>query len=118
MVGEKAMNQDVKVSDRLSLAIDEFREELLAWIETELVRLQERTADAPTDRALAELNADRKASVSPADPRERLDTLARSLDRRIKHARGAIGSGSGKTMGLNAGLNVDSAEPSAPERRR
>jgi hypothetical protein len=118
MIGETAMNQDVRVSDRLSLAIDEFREELLDWIETELVRLQELTGDAPTYRTLAELNGDRKASVSPADSRERLDTLARSLDRRIKHAQGAIGSGSGKMMEPKARQDVDAAEPTAPERRR
>jgi hypothetical protein len=112
------MNHDDTVSDRLSEAIGEFRAELLDWIETEMVRLQQRTVDATTEKALAELNADRQPAIALADPRERLDTLARLLDRRIKQARGAERSGSGYGTRPNAGLEGDPAEASTPECRR
>jgi hypothetical protein len=42
MIGPKAMSREIGVSDPLSWAIGEFREELLLWIDTELVRLRER----------------------------------------------------------------------------
>ncbi len=42
MSGLNAMSHDSEVSDPLSRAIGEFREELLSWIDTELVRLRER----------------------------------------------------------------------------
>jgi hypothetical protein len=41
MIGPKSMSREIEVSDPLSWAIGEFREELLLWIDTELVRLQE-----------------------------------------------------------------------------
>jgi hypothetical protein len=42
MIGPKAMSREIEVSAPLSWAISEFREELLLWIDTELVRLRER----------------------------------------------------------------------------
>ena len=42
MIEPKAMSHEIEVSDPLSWAIGEFREELLLWIDTELVRLRER----------------------------------------------------------------------------
>jgi hypothetical protein len=42
MIGPKAMSRAIEVSDPLSWAIVEFREDLLLWIDTELVRLRER----------------------------------------------------------------------------
>ncbi len=42
MSGPNAMSHDIEVSDPLLRAIGEFREELLLWIDTELVRLRER----------------------------------------------------------------------------
>jgi len=41
MIGSKAMSYDIKLSDPLSCAIGELREELLLWIDAELVRLGE-----------------------------------------------------------------------------
>jgi hypothetical protein len=41
-IGSKLMSHDTEVPDPLLLAIGEFREELLVWIETELVRQRER----------------------------------------------------------------------------
>jgi hypothetical protein len=42
MSGLNAMSHDSEVSDPLSREISEFREELLLWIDTELIRLRER----------------------------------------------------------------------------
>jgi hypothetical protein len=41
IIWSDAMSYDIKLSDPLSCAIGEFREELLLWIDTELVRLRE-----------------------------------------------------------------------------
>jgi len=40
MIGTKAMSREIEVSDPISSAIGEFREELLLWIDTELARLR------------------------------------------------------------------------------
>ena len=42
MIGPKAMSREIEESDPLSSAIGEFRDELLFWIDSELVRLRER----------------------------------------------------------------------------
>ena len=48
------MTRDIDVSDPLSWAIGEFREELLLWIDTELVRLQKQIDDSVIDEELSE----------------------------------------------------------------
>ena len=48
------MTRDIEVSDPLSWAIGEFREELLLWIDTELVRLQKQIDDSVIDEELSE----------------------------------------------------------------
>jgi hypothetical protein len=42
MIGPKAMSREIEESDPISSAIGEFRDELLFWIDSELVRLRER----------------------------------------------------------------------------
>ena len=48
------MTRDIDVSDPLSWAIGEFREELLLWIDTELVRLQQQIDDSVIDEEQSE----------------------------------------------------------------
>jgi hypothetical protein len=42
MIGPKSMSREIEDSDPLSSAIGEFRDELLFWIDSELLRLRER----------------------------------------------------------------------------
>jgi hypothetical protein len=42
MIGPKAMSREIEESDPISSAIGEFRDELLFWIDSALVRLRER----------------------------------------------------------------------------
>ena len=118
------MSEDGEVLDSLSRAIGEFRAEILLWIDEALVRLREREiveGPATEERLpfnrlpdpLVELDA-RKSPVDPVrvpadsarmdtapasngarvDSLERLDALARMLDRRLKQAQDAIANGS------------------------
>jgi hypothetical protein len=51
MIGPKSMSGEIEDSDPLSSAISEFRNELLFWIDSELLRLRER---APVDDPVME----------------------------------------------------------------
>jgi hypothetical protein len=142
----KAMSSRIEGSDPLSSAIGALREELLRWIDAELVRLRElpRPADSLTEQALdvasrvrfrdtasrpsacrtgegrepgvtepvswtrerpadgdlvveaarpavapAGSHPEPESKTPPLSPRERLDALARLLDRRLMQAQGA-----------------------------
>ena len=55
MIGPKAMSREIEDSDPLSSAIGEFRDELLFWIDSELLRLRERAQvdDSVMEKELA-----------------------------------------------------------------
>jgi hypothetical protein len=96
------MSHDAEVPDSLSRTIAAFREEVLGWIDTTLIRLRERQqeetmakeqkpAPPPFTRVLMEPEAQPKStgtgngSVSQSpDSLKRLDALARLLDKRLK----------------------------------
>jgi hypothetical protein len=175
MIEPKAMSHDIEVSDPLSWAIGEFREELLLWIDIELVRLREReqaedlmreeepaaasgsqfstsssrlgasrvspyfqpgmTREEPRTRqrladrdsvvetarppvVLPELQTDPEPRTPLANPRQRLDALARLLDHRLKQAQGAAETSRGAGKGPNTGVEDDTPQPSRLEDRR
>jgi hypothetical protein len=66
MIGSKAMSHENEVSNPLSWAIGEFREELLLWIDTELVRLGEQADDSVRGEEQA---ASRESHLSAASSR-------------------------------------------------
>jgi hypothetical protein len=100
------MSHDSEVSDALSWAIGEFREELLLWIDTELSRLREQE---PAEKAARRpvIPPEPKSALEPrapvSNPRQRLDALARLLDHRLKQARGASESSRGADQEPNKG---------------
>jgi hypothetical protein len=100
------MSHDTRVPDALSTAIAELRQELVGWIDGELARLRERERQRPVDlmrntardstaetmrpaAAPPESAADHEPRSAHSNPRDRLDALARMLDRRVKQAKGA-----------------------------
>ena len=66
MIGPKAMSREIEESDPLSSAIGEFRDELLFWIDSELVRLRERAQldDSVIEEELAAAARDFNSSGS------------------------------------------------------
>jgi hypothetical protein len=73
MIGPNAMNREIEVSDPLSSAISEFREELLVWIDTELFRLRAR--EQLDDSAIEdEVAAARESQFSGSSSRLGVDT--------------------------------------------
>ena len=76
MIGPKVMTRDIEFQDPLSWAIGEFREELLLWIDTELVRLQERE---PADDSVIEEEPLRRASLN--------STLRAAVSGRVREVR-------------------------------
>ena len=71
MIGPKAMSREIEESDPISSAIGEFRDELLFWIDSELVRLRERVQvdDSVIEEELA--TAARNSNFSGSSGRAR-----------------------------------------------
>jgi len=104
------MSHDADVLDSLPRAIAEFREKVLLWIDTALVRLREREQEeslamedllsVPTRPPIVapRPEAGTRSKSSPLDSLERLDALARLLDHRLKASQEAA-SNSSETSG-------------------
>jgi hypothetical protein len=139
------MGDEAGSTDSLTRAIDGFRRELLLWIDTELARLQaleqderadpsrmgsgisrdregsaDRNSDAEMARSPVTLpasGADLETQAAPLNSCQRLDALARLLDRRLKEVEGAAPAASqGAIGGRSNGLRDESN--SDPCRRR
>jgi len=107
------MSREAEVLDSLSREIAEFRETVVLWIDTALVRLREREQEeslamekTPAPAALTRLRADRgpqtrspetgtKSTSPPSDSLKRLDALARLLDQRVKVSQEAVSDSAG-----------------------
>jgi hypothetical protein len=113
------MSHDSQVSDPLSRAIGEFREELLFWIDAELSRLRREQAEnlvIQEELATAGASPLKDEALSPvANPRQRLDALARLLDHRLKQAKTAGERKGGAGQGANSRAEDHTPEPSRLE---
>jgi hypothetical protein len=167
-----AMNDEVEVSDLLASAINQLREELLLWIDTELTRLNEHLSAAVAEEQLATSPAsqrptsasvrgasndvlrtrtriahradpsrqsdvdhepaanldslavapqeeltDRGPQLPAPSPRERLDALARMLDRRLKVAARTEETERRASERADRNLDAVTPAPSGPEDR-
>ncbi len=81
------MSDDGEVSDPFSRAIVGFREEVLLWIDTALARLRQAEQD---EGVVTEERSE--------DALNRLDALARLLDRRLKLSAGAASTSAGANV--------------------
>jgi hypothetical protein len=93
------MSEGGKGTDPLLKAIAEFREELIQWIDAQLVILRQREPDqgnssANSDHAESRPVTQELIESSPAaDSRQRLNALARQLKDRLRHSGGSRGGG-------------------------
>jgi len=107
------MSHDADVFDSLSRTIADFREKVVGWIDTALVRLREReqeesmasekrSAPAAVTRLCTERGSQpiltetgTKSKSPPLDSLKRLDALAQQLDQRLKVSQEAAPNSSG-----------------------
>jgi hypothetical protein len=125
MIGPNAMSEKIDAPDALLSAIADFRMELLDWIDTELARLREHepaeewliqeeragakgSACSGSSSRHAVRNGTPETQPPAANPRQRLDALARLLDHRLKHAQEAA-EANGGTGGFSARVENDSS---------
>ncbi|SRR5579883_1891473 len=96
------MSQGTELADSLARAIGEFREELLARIDTELARLHGPAPEEGRSVGLPEpeTSVPPQPQADPGNPRQRLDALARLLDHRLKQVEGAPGTTGGRSQGI------------------